>query len=113
MAGLTVRESELVTFLKNWKNDFSPSAEDMKAGLKLGSKSGINRLVRSLHRKGVIEYEFYRKRTIKLKTQPTTEEILLEVIGKLSRPDCETARNIVYQMFINHKLRVENNSKPA
>lgn len=105
MMGLTVREAELVRFLRSWKYEYSPSAEDMKRGLKLGSKSGVNRLVKSLQRKGVIEYQSYRARTIKLKTQPSTKETLLNVIEKLSRPDCQTARNIVQQMLMNEELK--------
>jgi SOS-response transcriptional repressor LexA len=107
MSGLTVREADLVNFLKDWekKNDFGPSFDNMKAGLNLSSKCSIHRLVKGLQRKNIIEYETQRARTIKLKRQQTKAEILGEVLGRLGRPDCQTARNIVMQMLTNEELK--------
>lgn len=107
MQGLTIRESELVTFLQNWKQPFSPSFDDMMRGIGYKSKQNVHRLVTSLKRKGVVEYEFYRKRTIKLKTQRSEEDVILHCIALLERPDCQTAREILAKELMISKLKRE------
>lgn len=55
--GLTPRQKSLLDFLRAYieENGYSPSYDEMKAGIGLASKSGINRLMVALHERGHIE----------------------------------------------------------
>ena len=86
--GITVKQKEFMDFVIDYmgKNHVSPSYEEIRIGLGLASKSGVNRLVEDLFQRGAITYRPHRPRTIR----PTQDYIqsslsfdLLDLIFKI------------------------------
>lgn len=80
---MTSREKECLDYVREHirKHGFPPSYEEIAAQLKLTSKSGIFRLLRSLMRQGLIVQEPYVARgiTLPVTTLPTVETIASEL----------------------------------
>lgn len=70
-SGLTPKQFELLAFIDAYKSDHgaTPSYDEMKNGVGLRSKSGINRLVVSLEERGAIIRMKHRARCIDLTTE--------------------------------------------
>lgn len=56
---MTQRQNELLTFIGRYtaEHAFAPSFEEMRAALRLASKSGVHRLVNDLVDRGLLERE--------------------------------------------------------
>ena len=65
---LTKKQKELFDFLKSYifKNEISPSFEEMKQALNLKSKSGIHRLITSLEQRGYIKRLKHKARAMEI-----------------------------------------------
>ena len=65
---LTQRQLQLLRFIQDYvrDRDVSPSFEEMRAALKLRSKSGIHRLISGLEERGYIRRLAYRARALEV-----------------------------------------------
>ena len=65
---LTQRQLQLLKFIQNYSRDHgvSPSFDEMRAALKLQSKSGIHRLISGLEERGYIRRLAYRARALEV-----------------------------------------------
>ncbi|WP_457583584.1 LexA family protein [Ensifer canadensis] len=65
--GLTLRQNELLSFIRRYSADkggVSPTYDEMKAHLGLSSKSGISRMVAAMEERGAIRRLKNRARAI-------------------------------------------------
>jgi len=71
---LTRKQHELLMFIERHlrTTGFSPSFEEMKAALKLKSKSGIHRLISGLEERGFVKRRAHRARALELLRLPDT-----------------------------------------
>lgn len=86
---MTPQQRKLLTFIEeNTVDDVSPSYEEMRKGMGLKSKSGINRLIKGLERRGYITRMPNMARSITVVSKPAKGEILLMVTKhtKLDNP---------------------------
>ena len=69
---LTQRQLQLLSFIRNYENEkgVSPSFDEMRGAMKLKSKSGIHRLVKSLEERGYIRRLPYRARAVEILKLP-------------------------------------------
>lgn len=85
MIGLTARQSECLTFLKEWiaTNGVPPSTDEISLGLGLKSKSGVTRLLDGLVERGAIRRIRNRARAIEIIDPETMQAVLLnpEIYG--------------------------------
>jgi repressor LexA len=65
---MTPRMRELLTFIDGYiqARGVSPSFDEMKAALKLASKSGIHRMLRQLEERGFIRQIPHRSRAVQI-----------------------------------------------
>lgn len=65
---LTQRQLQLLKFIQDYvrEHDVSPSFEEMRAALRLKSKSGIHRLIQALEERGFIRRLAYRARALEV-----------------------------------------------
>src|SRR5271155_5650175 len=69
---LTRKQHELLMFIDRHlkQTGFSPSFEEMKAALKLKSKSGIHRLISALEERGFLQRRHHRARALEVVRLP-------------------------------------------
>ena len=69
MIGLTPKQHECLQFIRSYvtMNGYSPSYDEIMAGIGLKSKSGIARLINGLVDRGHITTARYKARSIALK----------------------------------------------
>src|ERR1700733_5869529 len=69
---LTRKQHELLSFIDRHlkTTGFSPSFEEMKAALKLKSKSGIHRLISALEERGFLQRRHHRARALEVMRLP-------------------------------------------
>jgi repressor LexA len=70
---LTQRQLQLLRFIHEYQQDHAvpPSFDEMRAALKLRSKSGIHRLISGLEERGYIKRLAYRARALELLRTPS------------------------------------------
>jgi SOS-response transcriptional repressor LexA len=66
MMGLTKRQSEALAFIRGFieAKGYSPSGEEIRVALSLGSKSGVHRIVHGLRKRGAIDFLDSQQRSI-------------------------------------------------
>ena len=94
---LTQRQLQLLKFIQNYSRDHgvSPSFDEMRAALKLQSKSGIHRLISGLEERGYIRRLAYRARALEV-VKPLAEG---PVGNELDTTPFEPSSNVVRGAF--------------
>jgi repressor LexA len=90
---LTRAQAELLAFIERFQaenNGVSPSFDEMRQELGLGSKSGVHRLIEALEERGRIARQHNRARAIEILAEPPPREPLTfyssrELIAELAR----------------------------
>ena len=76
MTFLTLKQAELLAFIKQYQEyrHCTPSFEEMKEGLGLKSKSGVQRLIEAMVERGYIRRLHNRARCMEVVQQPELRE---------------------------------------
>ena len=116
---LTKKQKELYDFLcdKIGKSGITPSFEEMKQHLGLGSKSGVHRLIEALDARGFISRLHYRHRAIYI--LPSWRRWIFHQFRPSYRSELVLARKVVSASgllktrYHDHKLTISPESYKA
>lgn len=103
---LTQRQLQLLQFIQDYvgEHNVSPSFEEMRAALRLRSKSGIHRLIQGLEERGYIRRLAYRARALEV-VKPTG--VKPAGLGREAEPKpAERPSNVVRGTFRRPRPRV-------
>jgi repressor LexA len=108
---LTQRQLQLLKFIQNYarEHSVSPSFEEMRAALKLRSKSGIHRLISGLEERGYIRRLAYRARALEV-VRPLTDG---PVGTELDTTPFETPSNVVRGTFRRARPEIAASAGPV
>jgi repressor LexA len=101
---LTQRQLQLLRFIQNYSREHgvSPSFDEMRAALKLQSKSGIHRLISGLEERGYIRRLAYRARALEV-VKPLADG---PVGSDLDTAPFEAASNVVRGAFRRNRPEI-------
>ncbi len=105
---LTQRQLQLLKFIQNYSREqgVSPSFDEMRAALKLQSKSGIHRLISGLEERGYIRRLAYRARALEV-VKPLADG---PVGSDLDTTPFEASSNVVRGAFRRNRPEVATTS---
>ena len=107
---LTQRQLQLLKFIQNYAREHgvSPSFEEMRAALKLRSKSGIHRLISGLEERGYIRRLAYRARALEV-VRPFADG---PVGAELDTTPFEPPSNVVRGAFRRNRPEIAASTVP-
>ena len=105
---LTQRQLQLLKFIQSYSREHgvSPSFDEMRAALKLQSKSGIHRLISGLEERGYIRRLAYRARALEV-VRPLAEG---PVGSELDTTPFEPSSNVVRGAFRRNRPEIATTS---
>ena len=105
---LTQRQLQLLKFIQSYSHEHgvSPSFDEMRAALKLQSKSGIHRLISGLEERGYIRRLAYRARALEV-VRPLAEG---PVGSELDTTPFEPSSNVVRGAFRRNRPEIATTS---